>query len=216
MRLLVTFLLALVLTPAALADGPRAQTIAGTISANSGGSITVTSGDRSITCVVVGARAQSALLRWGVGARAAMACKQSGDHLLLARLSRLGTKEPAHTSTDPVTTRTTDDHGTTAPTPQPTPTPTPPPHPPATTTAGTPPPPPPAPDHRDARGIVTALSTDGVTVKPDAGGDSLRCRITPAPDSTAAAAKLSLGAHVGITCRRDGDSYVLAGATAVS
>jgi hypothetical protein len=215
MRLLVTFLLVLVLAPAALADGPHGQTIAGTISANAGSSITVTSGDHAVTCLVVGAKAQAALLRWGVGARAAMACKQAGDHLLLARLSRLGTKEPAHTNTDPVTTRTTDDHGTTAPSPEPTPPPTAP-HLPATTTTGGTPPPPAAPDHRDAHGIVTALSSDGVTVKPDAGGDSLRCRITPAPDSTAAAAKLSVGAHVGITCRRDGDGYVLSGATPVS
>jgi len=68
-------------------------------------------------------------------------------------------------------------------------------------------------DTRQAIGIVTALSsTDGVTVKPDS-GDALRCRITAAADSRAAAAKLSLGARVGIVCRRDGDSYVLSGAT---
>ena len=74
---------------------------------------------------------------------------------------------------------------------------------------------PPSTDRRDARGIVTALSSDSVTVRPDAGGDSLRCRITPAADSTSAAAKLSLGAHVGIVCRRDGDGYVLSGTTPV-
>jgi hypothetical protein len=220
-----------------------------------------------------------------------MACKQAGDHLLLARLSRLGTKE--NTGTPPVTTRTTDDHGTTAPTASPTPPPAPghrdahgkvtalgggtitvtrgdgtsltcsvtdgqarsiatgapvgtavqltcagdgtvpalvnlqridtstapAPTPPPTTTHSTTTPPPTTtnPDRRYATGIVTALSSvDGVTVKPDAGGDSLHCRITPASDSTAAAAKLSLGVHVAIGCRRDGDSWVLAGASPVS
>jgi hypothetical protein len=54
-----------------------------------------------------------------------------------------------------------------------------------------------------------------VTVTPDEGGDSLRCRITQASDSASAAAKLSLGAHVGIVCRRDGDSWVLAGSISV-
>jgi hypothetical protein len=291
MRLLFSILLALVLVPAALADGPRAQTISGTISANSGSSITVTAGDRSVTCVIVGAKAQTALARWGVGAKATMACKKDGARLLLSRLSRLGTKEP--TGTTPVTTRTTDDHGTTAPTPAPTPPPAtthrdahgkvtalgggtitvtrgdgttltctitdgqarsiaegapvgtgvavtcagdgtvpalvnlqridtspPAPTPPPTTTHSTTTTPPPTttnPDRRYATGIVTALSSvDGVTVKPDAGGDSLHCRITPAADSTAAAAKLSLGAHVSIGCRRDGDSFVLAGASPVN
>jgi hypothetical protein len=44
----------------------------------------------------------------------------------------------------------------------------------------------------------------------------VRCRITRAADSTAAAAKLSVGAHVGIVCRRDGDGYVLFGATPIA
>jgi hypothetical protein len=312
MRLLVSFLLVLVLAPAALANGaapaalangaapaalaagPSAQTISGTISGNSGAAITITSGTRSVTCLVVGAKAQAALVRWGIGARASMACKQSGDHLFLTRLSRLGSKET--TGDPPVTTRTTDDHGTTAPTPAPTPTttttsthrdahgkvtalgagtitvtrgdgstltcsvtdgqahsiaagapvgtavqltcagdgslpalvnlqridtstPPPAPTPPPTTTHSTtttPPPPTTIPDRRYASGIVTSLTTDGVTVKPDGSGDSLHCRITAAPDSAAAAAKLSSGAHVAIGCRRDGDSWVLAGASPVS
>jgi hypothetical protein len=82
-----------------------------------------------------------------------------------------------------------------------------------TTTAPATPKPAPAPvDSRQAIGIVTALSSDGVTVKPST-GDGLSCRITAATDSRAAAAKLTLGARVGIVCRRDGDSYVLSGAT---
>ncbi|HEY8704775.1 MAG TPA: hypothetical protein VIL98_08475 [Gaiellaceae bacterium] len=288
MRLLLPILLALVLVPAALSAGPRVQTITGAISANSGASITVTSGDRSLTCRVLGAKAQAALARWGVGVRAAMACTRDGDRLLLSRLTRLGSKEgtsttptttTAPTSTTPTTTTAppatpapiqtrrdargkisalgagtitvTRDGGTsltcsvtdgqaqsiaqgapvgtavlivctgegdhptllslqkletsTAPptttTPPPTTTPSP-------TTTNT--------ERREVRGVVIALSSQGVTVKPDAGGDSLRCRITPAADSTAAAAKLSLGAHVGIVCRRDGDGYVLSGATPIS
>ena len=83
------------------------------------------------------------------------------------------------------------------------------------TTTSSPPPPPPTTDRRYAKGVVTALSSDGVTVKPDEGGDSLRCSITQAADSASAAAKLSLGAHVGIVCRRDGDAWVLAGSISV-
>jgi hypothetical protein len=84
---------------------------------------------------------------------------------------------------------------------------------PTTPAPATPPPTTPAPATRDARGVVAALSADAVTVRPDAGGDSLRCRITRAADSTAATAKLSLGAHVLVVCRRDGSDYVLSGAT---
>lgn len=292
MRLLLSTLLALVLVPSALSAGPRGQRIAGTISANSSGSITVTSGSRSVTCVVVGTRAQAALARWGVGAQAAMACRQSGDHLLLARLSRLGTKETM--GTPPVTTRTTDDHGTTAPSPAPTPPPAsttthrdahgkvsalgggtitvtrgdgttltctvtdgqahsiaqgapvgsaieitcagdgtvpalvnlqriqtstqPPDHtpPPTTTHSTTATTPSTNPDRLYAVGVITSLASDGFTLRPDGGGDTAHCRITTAADSTAAAAKLSLGAHVSIGCRRDGDSFVLAGAAPVN
>jgi hypothetical protein len=185
MRLLLPTLLALVLVPAALAGAPQAQTISGTVSANSGSSITVSSAGRSLTCAVVGAKAQAAIARWGVGAKAAMACREDGDRLLLARLTRLDSKERP-----PATTTTT-----TSPTPAPTQ---------------------PSPDKRYALGMVVALSSDGVSVRPDEGGDSVRCRITGAADSAAAAAKLSVGAHVGIVCRRDGDGYVLFGATPIS
>jgi hypothetical protein len=65
---------------------------------------------------------------------------------------------------------------------------------------------------QQAIGVVTALSSDAVTVTP-ASGDALHCRITQAADSAAAAHKLALGAHVGIVCRADGGSFVLSGAT---
>jgi len=80
---------------------------------------------------------------------------------------------------------------------------------PPTTTTTTTTEPPPAPQPKQAIGVVTALSSSAVTV-----GD-LTCAITPAPDSTAAAAKLSLGATVGIVCRPDGGRFVLSGATIV-
>jgi hypothetical protein len=282
MRLLLVCFLAVLLVPAALSAEPRVQHISGTVSANSGASLTVTSGDRSLTCRVRGDKAQSALARWGVGVKAAMACKRDGDRLVLTRLTRLDSKDakttpptttgetrttPPPTTTPPAAPRrdargkvsalgtgsitVTRDNGTSltcsvtdgqarsiaegAPvgtavlivcagdgdrpallnlerletsTPPPTTTTRP-----TTTTA---PPPAPSTDRRYAKGIVTALSSDGVTVKPDEGGDSLRCRITPAADSASAAAKLSLGAHVGIVCRRDGDGYVLAGTTPIS
>jgi hypothetical protein len=306
MRLLFPILLALVLVPTALSAGPREQKIAGTISANSGSSLTINSGDRSLTCLVRGDKAQTALARWGVGVKAAMACKRDGDRLLLTRLARLGSKD----GTNPTSTTTGDTTGTTGTTgttthetPHETPTTTAPtqtrrdargrvsalgggtitvtrdggtsltctvtdgqahsiaegapvgtavllvctgngdhpallnlqwldssappppttaPHPTTTTTA--PPsaaPPSPGPptspstDRRYAKGLVTALSSDSVTVKPDDGTDSLRCRITPAPDSASAATKLSLGAHAGIVCRPDGSTWVLAGSTLV-
>jgi hypothetical protein len=282
MRLLLVCFLAVLLVPAALSAEPRVQHISGTVSANSGASLTVTSGDRSLTCRVRGDKAQSALARWGVGVKAAMACKRDGDRLVLTRLTRLDSKDAKTTpptttgetrTTQPPTTTppaaprrdargkvsalgtgsitVTRDNGTSltcsvtdgqarsiaegAPvgtavlivcagdgdrpallnlerletsTPPPTTTTRP-----TTTTA---PPPTSSTDRRYAKGIVTALSSDGVTVKPDEGGDSLRCRITPAADSASAAAKLSLGAHVGIVCRRDGDGYVLAGTTPIS
>jgi hypothetical protein len=65
---------------------------------------------------------------------------------------------------------------------------------------------------QQAIGVVTALSSDAVTVTA-ASGDALRCRITQAADSSAAARKLTLGAHAGIVCRADGGSFVLSGAT---
>jgi hypothetical protein len=175
MRLAFLTLLSLVLVPSALAAGPRAQTISGTISANSGSSITVTSGDRSVTCAVRG-QARSLAEGAPVGTPVLIVCA-GGDHPALLDLERLQTSTaPSHPST-----------------------------------TSSPLPPPPTTDRRYAKGIVTALSSDGVTVKPDEGGDSLRCNITQAADSASAAAKLSLGAHLGIVCRRDGDSWVLAG-----
>jgi hypothetical protein len=265
MRVLLPALGALLLVPAALAAEPRVQTISGTVSANSGTSITVVSGDRSVTCVVRGVKAQTAIARWGVGARAAMACTRNGERLSLSRLTRLDSKEPKSTTAPPeapapaaptqtrrdargkvsalgagsitvtreggtsLTCSVTDGQGapvgtavlivcagdgdrpalltlqrietTTQPsTPAP---------PVGTTTT-------PSTERWETRGIVSALSSDGVTIKPDAGGESRRCRITPAADSTSAAAKLSLGAHIGVVCRRDGDSYVLAGATPIT
>jgi hypothetical protein len=197
-RLLLPILLALVLVPAATAAAPTVQTIAGAVSANSGSSLTVSSASRSLTCAVLGAKAQAAIARWGVGAKAAMACRQDGDRLLLWRLTRLDSKERPNPTTTTTTTPTTTTTTTTEPSPTPAP------------------PAPTNPDRRYARGVVVALSSDGVTVKLDEGGDAVRCRITPAADSAAAAAKLSLGAHVGIVCRRDGDGYVLFGATPVN
>jgi hypothetical protein len=280
MRLLLPTLLALVLVPAALSAGPRVQTIAGTVSANTGASITVTSGDRSVKCAVLGTKAQAALARWGVGAKAAMQCTRNGDVLLLTRLTRLDSTERSGKTTSTTTGSTTRDTPTTPgstekrrdargrvsalgggsitvtrdggtsltctvtegqarsigegapigtavlivctgdgdrpallnlqrlePSAAP----------PATTTRPTTTTSPTGSntERRYAKGIVTALSSDAVTVKPDEGGDSLRCRITPASDSAAAATKLSAGAHVSIVCRRDGDGFVLAGATSV-
>jgi len=82
-----------------------------------------------------------------------------------------------------------------------------------TTTSPTPPPPPPPPGSRTALGVVSFLSSTGVAVTPDGGGTTLTCAITPAPDSTAAAAKLKLGGRFGIVCRLDGTHYVLSGST---
>ena len=50
-------------------------------------------------------------------------------------------------------------------------------------------------------------------MRPDKGGDVLTCAITPAPDSAAAAAKLTLNGHFGVVCRLDGTHWVLSGAT---
>ena len=52
-------------------------------------------------------------------------------------------------------------------------------------------------------------------MRPDAGGPVLTCAISPAPDSVAAAAKLTLNGHFGIVCRLDGTHWVLSGATPV-
>jgi hypothetical protein len=162
---------------------PGAQSITGTITANSGTSLTVASTDRSLTCAITYVNGQPAILKWGTGVRVAMGCKKMGGRLVLVRLGRLGTTEPQKPAPTTTTTTTT-----------------------ATTTSE---PPAPAPRAIQAIGVVNALSLTSVTV-----GD-LTCSITPAADSTAAAAKLSLGAKVGIVCRADGGRFVLSGATIV-
>jgi hypothetical protein len=152
---------------------PGLHTISGTITANTGSSLTVTSPTRSLTCAVTYVKGQAAILRWGTGVRVGMACRRTDGGLVVVRLVRLGTAEP----TTPPKTTTTEPAA-------------------------------PAPEPRKAIGVVSALSSTSVTV-----GD-LTCSITPAADSQAAAAKLTLGAKAGIVCRPDGDRYVLSGATA--
>jgi hypothetical protein len=281
MRPLLVLVLALALAPAALSADPHTRTLSGVLTANSGSSLTITAPGHQLTCLVPGAKAQVAIVHWGIGVQAAMTCKSTGHGLQLIRLTRTGSNDTkhtggettttittTHTATDPVHTTTEPAHttfdargkvtalvtgaitvvrtdgsslvcsitdgqlhsihdgapvgsyvlmvcggtgnhpalislqriDTTVP---PTTTTT------HTTTTTTPT----TTDTHQAIGIVTALSsTAGVTVKPDH-GDALHCRITSAADSRAAAVKLTLGAHVGIVCRRDGDSYVLSGAT---
>ena len=193
------------LTAAALmGGGPGAQAISGTISANSGESITVSSADRSVTCFVPG-KGAAVILKWGVGARVGMVCKRVEGRLTLQKLKRLGIKEPQRpTATEPTRTEPTRTEPTKTEPTRTEPTKTEP-------TPGTQPPP-----RREARGVVVDLRSDGVSVRPDSGGEPFLCRITPAPDSQQAAAKLTLGAHVGIVCRLDGRLYVLAGATPLS
>jgi hypothetical protein len=169
-------LLLLLAAAVQLGGDPGLQTISGTITANSGSSLTVTSPKRSLTCAVTYANGQAAILRWGTGIRVGMACKRTDGGLVVVKLVRLGTSEP----TAPPKKATT----TTEPTA-------------------------PAPEPRKAIGTVSALSSTSVTV-----GD-LTCSITSAPDSQAAAAKLTLGANVGVLCRADGGRYVLSGSTVV-
>jgi hypothetical protein len=279
MRPVLILVLALALVPSALSADPHTQTISGVLTANSGSSLTVSAPGRSLTCIVTSPKAQAAIVHWGTGVQAAMACKEAGNKLLLYRLTRKDSKdakaggdttttEPTHTTTEPThtttePTRTTFDargkvtalvagaitvlrpdgsslvctitDGQLSSIHQGAPvgsyvlmtcggtgqhpalislsridTPAPP-----TTTTTAPTTPTPSPtksDIRQAIGMVIELSSDTVMVKPD-GGDALRCRITTASDSKTAAAKLSLGARVGIVCRRDGDSYVLSGST---
>jgi hypothetical protein len=159
-----------------LGGEPALQTISGTITTNTGSSLTVTSAKRSLTCTVGYAKGAAAILNWGTGVRVGMACKKTDGGLVVVRLVRLGTTEPKQ---PPVTT--------------------------TTTTA----PPAPAPEPRKAIGVVSAFSATSVTV-----GD-LTCSITTAADSQAAAAKLTLGANVGILCRPDGGRFVLSGSTVV-
>jgi hypothetical protein len=194
MRLLVLAAFAL------LGGGHGTQTITGTIAVNTGNSLTVASVDRSLTCAVTYVKGQAAILKWGTGIRVAMACRYEKGQLVLSRLSRLGSAEPQRPTTETHPTTTTETHPSTET------------H--ATTTRE--PHPTTVPQRREAIGIIIALVSGGVGIKPDNGGESFTCRITPAPDSQQAAAKLHLGAHAGIVCRLDGTSWVLAGATLVN
>jgi hypothetical protein len=196
--------LLLLASAALMGGGPGVQTISGTISANSGSSITVASGDRSVTCFVPG-KGAAVILRWGVGVRVGMACKQVEGRLVLKELKRLGVKEPTTpTRTEPTKTEPTKTEPTKT---EPTKT-----EPTKTEPAPVTPPQP----RRQALGVVVVVRADGVALKPDAGGELFTCAITPGPDSQQAAAKLTVGAHVGIVCRLDGGRYVLAGATPLS
>jgi hypothetical protein len=206
----------LLLTAAAfMGGGHGAQTITGTISANAGNSITVSSGDRSVTCFVPG-KGAARILTWGIGARVGMACKQVEGRLVLKELKRLGVKEPQQpATTEPTRTEPTKTEPTRTEPARTEPTKT---EPTRTEPTKTEPAPVAQPqERRYALGVVTALAPNyGVAVQPDAGGEPLKCAITTAPDSQQAAAKLTLGAHVGIVCRLDGGRYVLAGATLIS
>ncbi len=197
-----------------MGGGHGAQTISGTISANSGSSITVSSGERSVTCFVPGNGA-AAIRKWGLGARVGMACKRADGRLVLIQLKRLGVTEPQRPTTVPTKTEPTKTEPTRTEPTKTEPTRT---EPTKTEPTRTEPAPVTQPqERREARGVVTALAPNyGVAVQPDGAGELLKCAITPAPDSQQAAAKLTLGAHVGIVCRLDGGRYVLAGATPLS
>src|SRR2546423_11197721 len=198
MRLLVLAAFAL------LGGGHGTQTITGTISVNTGDSLTVASAKRSLTCAVSYTKGQAAILKWGTGVRVAMACKVERGELVVTRLSRLGTTEPEHPPTTTTTTTTTETHATTTTETH------------ATTTTTTETHPATVPQRREAIGVIIALEPGGLGIKPDNGGEAFTCRITPAMDSQQAAAKLHLGSHAGIVCRLDGSSWVLSGATIVS
>jgi hypothetical protein len=91
-----------------LGGDPGLKTISGTITANSGSSLTVTSPTRSLTCAVTYAKGQAVILRWGTGVRAEMACKRTDGGLLLVKLIRLGRDEPKPVTTTTTTTATTE------------------------------------------------------------------------------------------------------------
>ena len=242
---LVLSVLALCVPAFALADGsPHGRSLVGALTANPSGSVTVASATATLTCAVPD-HAVTAVAKLALGGRFKITCHADGGSLTLVKLSRVAghgdgtTATHGDGSTTPTPPPTTPPPTTPAPT---TPPPTTPPPPPAaggdhhggdtpttggdghngttTTTTSTapppPPPPPPPPAHRDGHGIVSALSATGVTLTLDGGGAPLSCAITPAPDSVAAAAKLTLGAHVGIVCRLDGTHYVLSGVTPIT
>jgi hypothetical protein len=190
---------------ALLGGGHGTQTITGSITVNTGASLTVASGDRSLTCAVSYRRGQAAILKWGTGVRVAMACKYEQDHLVLSRLARLDSNEPQRPVTPTTPTTTTETHPATTET-----------HAAATTTATSETHPVTTQQRREAIGVIIALEPGGLGIKPDNGGEAFTCRITQASDSQQAAVKLHVGAHAGIVCRLDGSSWVLAGATLVS
>jgi hypothetical protein len=217
--LLACSILALSAPALALADGhPHATTVLGTISANTSGVISVSASGSTVTCTVPN-RAAASIAKLGLGIQVRITCRPAkGGGLVLAELHPVKSHDPGHgnagsggdsgkhdsgTGTTGAGTGTGDDGSTGTPT---TTTPA------TTTPSQTPPPPPPA-QHRDAVGIVFFLSSTGMAVRPDAGGEPLTCAITPAPDSQAAAAKLTLNGHFAVTCRMDGGRWVLAGAT---
>jgi len=86
-----------------LGGEPGVQTISGTITANSGSSLTVTSPKRSLTCAVTYAKGAAAILKWGTGVRVGMACKRTDGGLVVVKLVRLGTAEPTTTTTTTTT-----------------------------------------------------------------------------------------------------------------
>lgn len=231
-------ILALCVPALALADGGHhAKTLTGTLTANPSGSITVASKSATLTCTVPG-QAITSVAKLKLGAHLMIACQAHGkDGLVLTGIKPLGSRGDKHDSGQTGTTGTTTgttttthtgdgDHGTTTTTTTPhtgdgdhgTTTTTTTTH--AgdgdhgtTTTTAPPPPPPPTQQHREAIGIVFFLSSTGIAVRPDKGGDVLTCAVTTAPDSAAAFAKLTLNGHFGIVCRLDGTRWVLSGAT---
>lgn len=231
-------ILALCVPAFALADGsPHARTLVGTLTANPSGSVTVASTTATLTCSVPD-RALGAVAKLKLGGHFKITCRPREGSLMLVELGRVevhGTSPGDH-GTSNAGSGTTSTHGDTTTTETHPPATPPPPgggdhsgttttgggdHGGTTTTTGTtptppPPPPPPLPPHREGHGVVSALSSTGVTLTLDGGGPPLNCAITPAPDSSAAAAKLTLGAHFGIVCRLDGTHYVLSGATPIT
>jgi hypothetical protein len=238
-------ILALCVPAAALADGsPHAKTLTGTLTGTPSGLVTVTSGTATLTCMVPD-RAAASVARLKLGVHVKIACRSTGGALVLTALKPITSHDDHQSQSDPGGSTGTGSTGTGStgpgsngdgssktgdpgkggdsgsPAPPPgggdhgsgtTPTTTTP-----TTTAPPPktPPPPPPPQQRDAVGIVFFLSSTGIAVRPDAGGPVLTCAISPAPDSVAAAAKLTLNGHFGIVCRLDGTHWVLSGATPV-
>jgi hypothetical protein len=214
--------LALCVPVAALADGPKGPApLVGTLTANGSGSVTVAAQKTTLTCAIPD-RAGHSIVTVKVGAHVKIACRKTDSGLVLTQLVPLGDKHDSGSGTTPGTgtgdnhgTSTGDNHGTSTGDSHGSGTPTTPPTAPPTTAppTTTPPTTPPPPKPRSAIGTVFFLSSAGVGLRPDTGGEVLTCAITPAPDSTAAAAKLALNAHVGIVCRFDGGRWVLAGAT---